>query len=333
MGRYVVRRTARLLGTIIVLTGLMLPLCATAQRPMQGRRIAFLGFGPPPSATAPHPIAEAFRHALQAHGWVEGQNLTIEWRWTEGDLDQFATLVAEVIRLPVEVIVVPNTTTAVIAHKATSTIPIVVIGGGNLATNPLIASLARPGGNVTGVATLGPEASPKLLELLKQALPEVTRITVLRGLAPNTQEWLALERIAPALGVGLHLVEVREPTAFDSAFATMTRMQAEALLVLGDPFLYRQRIADLAAQHQLPSICRRRAFVEAGCLMSYAPSERDQGRQVAAYVDKILRGAWPGDLPVEQSMRFEFVINLKTAQALGLTLPPMVLFQVDEIIR
>jgi putative ABC transport system substrate-binding protein len=320
---------------IVVLTALMLPLCVAAQQLVQMRRIAFLGFGTPPSASAPHPIAESFRQVLPTHGWVEGQNLTIEWRWTEGNLDQFATLVADVIRLPVEVIVVPNATTAMIAHKATSTIPIVVVGGGDLATHPLIASLARPGGNVTGVATFGPEAAPKLLELLKQAVPAVTRVAVLRGVAPNTQEWLALERTAPSLGVGLDLVEVREPTAFDSAFAAMTRGQAEALLVLSDPFLFlaRQRIADLAVQHQLPSICRRRAFVEAGCLMSYAPSEGDQGRQVAAYVDKILRGAWPGDLPVEQAMRFEFVINLKTAQTLGLTLPSMVLFQADEILR
>jgi putative ABC transport system substrate-binding protein len=313
----------------------VLPLLATAQRPLQVRRIAFLGFGPLPSAAEPHPLAEAFRQAMHAHGWMEGHNLAIEWRWTEGDLAQFATLVAEVIRLQVEVIVVPNGTTAQIAQQATSTIPIVVVSGGDLATSPLIASLAQPGGNVTGIAGLGPESYPKLLELLKQALPEVTWVAVLRGLAPNTPEWLALERTAQALGVGLHLVEVREPTAFDRAFAAMTRVQDEALLVLGDPFFfpYRQRIADLAAQHHLPSICRRRAFVEAGCLMSYGADERESARQVAAYVDKILHGTKPANLPVEQEMGFKFVINLKTAQTLGLTLPPLVLFQADEIIR
>jgi putative ABC transport system substrate-binding protein len=331
MRRYIVRGTALL----VVLIVLVLPLLAMAQRPVQIRRIAFLGFGPLPSAAEPHPFAEAFRQALHDRGWVEGYNLGMEWRWTEGELTQFATLVAEVIRLQVEVIVVPNATTAQIAQQATSTIPIVVVSGGNLATNPLIASLARPGGNITGVASLGPESYPKVLELLKQAFPEVTWVAVLRGLANQMQELLALERTAQALGMGLHLVEVREPTAFDLAFAAMTRVQDEALLVLGDPFFfpYRQRIANLAAQHHLPSICRGRAYIEAGCLMSYGPSERELARQVAAYVDKILHGAKPADLPVEQLMRFEFVINLKTAQTLGLTLPPLVLFQADEIIR
>jgi putative ABC transport system substrate-binding protein len=248
----------------------VLPLLATAQRPVQVRRIAFLGFGPLPSTAAPHPFAEAFRHALHARGWVEGHNLSIEWRWTEGELAQFATLVAEVIRLPVEVIVVPNATTAGIAQRATNTFPIVVVSGGALATDALIASLARPGGNVTGIADLGPELYAKQLELLKQALPAVTWVAVLRGPTAFNHSVLALERTAQALGVGLHLVEVREPTAFERTFAAMTRVQDEALLVLGDPFFfpYRQRIATLAAQHQLPSICRERAYGEAGCLMS-----------------------------------------------------------------
>jgi ABC-type uncharacterized transport system substrate-binding protein len=156
MGHNVMRKTALLTGMIVVLTALMLPLCVAAQQPVQMRRIAFLGFGTPPSASAPHPIAEAFRQVLPTHGWVEGQNLTIEWRWTEGNLDQFATLVADVIRLPVEVIVVPNATTAMIAHKATSTIPIVVVGGGDLATHPLIASLARRGATSLGSPPLAP---------------------------------------------------------------------------------------------------------------------------------------------------------------------------------
>jgi ABC-type uncharacterized transport system substrate-binding protein len=163
MRRYIVRGTALL----VVLIVLVLPLLAMAQRSVQVRRIAFLGFGPLPSAAEPHPFAEAFRQALHDRGWVEGSNLAIEWRWTEGELTQFATLVAEVIRLQVEVIVVPNATTAQIAQQATSTIPIVVVSGGNLATNPLIASLAQPSGNVTGVAALGPESYPKVLELLK----------------------------------------------------------------------------------------------------------------------------------------------------------------------
>jgi putative ABC transport system substrate-binding protein len=313
----------------------MLPLLATAQRPVQVRRIAFLGFGPPPSATEPHPFAEAFRQALHARGWMEGHNLAIEWRWTEGDLTQFATLVAEVIRLQVEVIVVQTVTAAVIAHEATSTIPIVVVGGGNLATHPLIGSLARPGGNVTGISTLAREILPKRLELLKEALPGVTRVAVLRGLERFTQELQAMEGTAQSLGVQLHLFEANEPTAFDSAFAAMASAQAQALFVLGGAWIspYRQRIVDLAAQYHLPASCPWHGWVEAGCFMSYNVNPRDTGQQIAAYVDKILHGARPADLPVEQPMRFKFVINLKTAQVLGLTLPPMVLFQADEIIR
>jgi putative ABC transport system substrate-binding protein len=331
MGPYRVRRRARL----VVLIVLVLPLLATAQQPVQVRRIAFLEFGPPPSVAAPRPLVEAFQQALQARGWVEGHNLAIEWRWTEGTLDQFATRVAEVIRLQVEVIVVPTVTAAIIAHKATSTIPIVVMYGGNLATSELIASLARPGGNVTGLTDLPREIFPKRLELLKEALPGVTRVAVLRGLEPFTEALPVLEVTAQSLGVELHRVEAREPTAFDSAFAAMTSAQAQALFVLGGASVnaYRQRIVDLAAQQQLPVSCPSRRWVEAGCLMSYGPNVRGIGPQIAAYVDKILRGASPADLPVEQPMRFEFVVNLKTAQTLGLTLPAMVLFQADEIIR
>jgi putative tryptophan/tyrosine transport system substrate-binding protein len=332
MGRYRVRGTALL---VVLTVLLVLPLLAVAQRPEQVRRIAFLGFGPPPSAAAPDPFVEAFRQALLARGWTEGHNLAIEWRWAEGALDHFATLVAEVIGLRVEVIVVPNAATAQIAKKATTTIPIVVVGAGNLVESGLAASLAQPGGNITGVTTLGPELYPKRLRLLKEALPGVTRVAVLRGLADFEPAWHAMEGAARSLGVELQLFEVRESTAFDSAFAAITRAQANALLVLGDPFFfpYRQRIADLATQQYLPSICGGRRYAEAGCLMSYGSNQRDRGPQIATYVDKILKGAKPGDLPVEQPMKFEFVINLKTAEALGLTIPPILLFQADEVIR
>jgi putative ABC transport system substrate-binding protein len=252
-----------------------------------------------------------------------------------GGLDSFATLVAEVIGLQVEVIVVPNATMASIAKEATSTIPIVVVQGGNLATNPLIASLARPGGNVTGVAGLGPEIYPKRLELLKEALPGVTRVAVLRGLERFTQEMQALEGAAPSLGIELQLFEAPEPTAFEGTFAAMASVQAQALFILGGRFLaaHHQRIVDLAAQYHLPASCPGRRYVEAGCLMSYDVDQSERGPQIAAYVDKILHGARPADLPVEQPMRFEFVINLKTAQALGITISPTLLFQADEVLR
>jgi len=328
--------TRRILGLLITLTlGMLLAPLSAAPLRATTARIAFLGFGPPPSASEPTPFVEAFRHGLRERGWLEGHNLTIEWRWTEGNLDQFATLVAEVIRLQVEVIVVPNTATAEIAHQATSTIPIVVVSGANLVRHHLIASPARPGGNVTGVSALGPELRTKHLELLKEMLPGVTRLATLRGLAPYTGVLKAMEGVARALEMELHHFEVRDRTAFDSAFAAMMRAQVHALLVLGDPFLfpYRRRIADLAAQQHLPSVCWSRDYVEAGCLMSYGPGELDRGQRIAAYVDKIVHGAKPADLPVEQPMTFELVINLKTAKALGLTIPPLLLFQATEVIR
>ena len=329
MGRYIVRGTALL----VVLTVLVLPLLATAQRPVQVRRIAVLQYGPRPSAA--EPFVEEFRHTLRERGWMEGRNLVIEWRQTKVGSDQFDTLVAELAQLPVEVLVVPNATTAGIARQATTTIPIVVVGGGALLEARLVASLARPGGNVTGIATLGPERNAKQLELLKEAVPEVTRVAVLRGLAPLPLELLAMEGVAQSLGVELQLFFADEPREFDSAFAAMASAQAQALLVFGDPALVpnRQRIVDLAAQYHLPSICANRQYVEVGCLMSYGFSPRGRGQQIAAYVDKILQGAKPGDLPVEQPMRFELIINLKTAQALGLTLSPMFLFRADEVLR
>jgi putative ABC transport system substrate-binding protein len=320
---------------IVVLTTVVLPLVAAAQRPGHVPRIAFLGLNFPPSPVEPTPFLEAFRHGLRERGWTEGHNLTIEWRWAEGNLDRFATLLAEVIRLQVDVIVVPHLTTARIAQQATSTIPIVVVGGGNLAMSELIASPARPGGNVTGLSTLGPEVVPKQLELLKQALPGVTRVAVLHGVTTFTRHWEALEEAAQALEMVLHRFEVREPTAFDRTFAAMTRAQVQALLVLGEPAFssFQRQIADLAIQQRLPSMCVSRAAVEAGCLMIYGPSGRGSAQQIATYVDKILRGAPPAEIPVEQPMQIDFVINLKTAQALELTLPPVVLFQANEVIR
>jgi putative tryptophan/tyrosine transport system substrate-binding protein len=329
--------TYRTLGLLVTLAlGFLGALVgAWAPAPAKIPRIAVLGFGPPPSASAPPPFAEAFRHGLHERGWVEGDNIAIEWRRTEGGLDQFATLLAEVIGLQVEVIVVPQATTAELAQQATTTIPIVVVAAGNLVEQGLVASVARPGGNITGFSNLSPEVVTKRLELFKQAVPGVTRVAVLRGPAPQTYQWQALEGVARALAMELPLFEVHEPTAFDSAFAAMTRAQAQAVFVLGDPYFgpHRRRIADLAAQQHLPAICAGRAWVEAGCLMGYAANEQGRAQQVAAYVDKILHGAKPADLPIEQPTQFEFVINLKTAQALGLTMPPPLLFQADEVIR
>jgi putative ABC transport system substrate-binding protein len=313
------------------------PLAAAAKQPAHVPRIAFLGYNFPPAASEPSPFLDAFRQGLHERGWVEGNTIAIEWRWAEGSLERFATLVTEVIGLQVEVLVVPNAQTAGIAKRMTTTIPIVVVAAGDLLDNGLVASLARPGGNVTGLTTMTTELTLTHLELLREALPEVTRVAVLQGLSSysTSRTWPRMEATARSLGMELSLFEVREPTAFASAFAAMPAAHVDALLVLGAPFFapYHPQIATLAAQHRLPSIGGGRRLAEVGYLMSYGASQRDQGQHIASYVDKILKGALPAELPVEQPMKFELVINLKTAQTLGLTIPPIVLFRADEVIR
>jgi putative ABC transport system substrate-binding protein len=337
MRRYVAWETALLTVLIVAITALGRPLVAAAQQPGPVPRIAVLELSSPPSAAEPTPWPDAFRHGLRERGWVEGHTIALEWRWAEGSPERFAALVAEVLRLQVAVLVVPNSRTAWIAKRATSTIPIVVVGGGGMLANGLVASLARPGGNVTGLATLSPELTLKHLELLKEAVPGVTRVAVLQALSSYSTStiWPQVEATARSLGMALQLFEVRESTAFDSAFAAMTQAQADALLVLGDPFFtpYRARIAALALQHRLPSIGPWRREAEAGYLLSYGTSVPDQAQRIAGYVDKILRGASPADLPVEQPMQFELVLNLKTAQTLGLPIPPTLLFQANDVIR
>jgi len=335
MRPYVVWRTKLLTGMLVALAILVFPLLAAAQQPGHVPRIAFLDFNYPPAAAEPPPLLDAFRHGLLEHGWVEGHTIAIEWRWAEGSLERFAHQVAEMIRLPVEMLVVPNAQTASIAKRATSTIPILVLGAGTLLETGLVASLARPGGNVTGLTVMSTELALTHLELLKEALPGVTRVAVLQGLAPYNSTWPRMEATARSLGMELRVFEVREPTAFDRAFAAMTDAQADALLVLAEPFFlpYYARIAALAVQYRLPSIAVHRASAEAGCLMAYGADRKVLIRRAATYVDKILKGASPADLPVEQPMKFELVINLKTAQALGLTLSPMFLFRADAIIR
>jgi putative tryptophan/tyrosine transport system substrate-binding protein len=326
---------------ILALALLMAPLAVGAQQPSEKRRIAFLGLpSVPPASALPREVA-AFQQQLRELGWVEGQNLTIEWRWAEGSLERFATLVDEMVRLPVDVMVVPVQITAELAQKATTTIPIVIMGAGSLAQT--VPSFAQPrsqptwpGGNITGLAGLGPELASKRLELLTHVRPGLTRVAVLRGLFPATRELQALEVAARALGVQLQVLQARDPPEIDQAVAAAVREGAGALMVVGAGgalFSHRDQLADLALKHRLLSILGDRAFVAAGGLMSYGSSPSERGQRIAAYVDKILKGAKPADLPIEQLSKFEFVINLKTAQALGLTIPPMLLFQADEVIR
>ena len=323
-------------GCIVTLTLSLLvaPLAAEAQPPTHVHRIGVLAGG---TTSGRDPYVEAFLEGMRALGYVEGQHLVLEYRGAEGQYERLPALAAELVRLQVDVLLVVITPAALAAKHATTTIPIVMAGVGDPVGSGLVASLARPGGNVTGLAALSPELAGKQLEFLKEGLPTVSRVAVLWNPANpvHARQVRAAEVAAQALGVQLHRVEARGPEAFDGAFAAMTRVHAGALLVLGEPMFsqHRSRLAELAAINRLPAIYRIREHVEAGGLMSYGPSLPDTWRRAVTYVDKILKGAKPADLPVEQPMKFQLVINLKTAQALGLTIPPTLLFQADEVLR
>ena len=323
-----------------LLTGFVLawaPLRAGAQEYKAGNvhRIGYLTAG---SVSANPRVLEAFRQGLRELGWVEGQNIVIEYRSAEGRFDRLPELAAELVRLKVDVVVAAPTPAALAAKHATGTVPIVGVSLTDPVGLGLIASLARPGGNVTGVSySVGTDIFGKDLELLKEAVPKVRRVAVLSNPDGPSQP-LTIRNIkgaAQSLGLQLQLVEARGPGDFDGAFAAMARERVGALLVVTDPVFipHRARLVNLVAKNGLPSIFTQRADVEAGGLMSYGPDFADLYKRAATYVDKILKGAKPADLPIEQPTKFELVINLKTAKALGLTIPSAVLRRADEVIQ
>jgi ABC-type uncharacterized transport system substrate-binding protein len=324
------------LGT---LTGGLLaaPLAAEAQQAAKVPRIGYLALN---RAANPH-LREAFREGLRDLGYVEGRNLVIEYRDAEGKPERLPALAAELVALKVDVIVTGGgTRPALAAKQATKTIPIVFASAGDPVTDGLVTSLARPGGNVTGSSLLAPELVGKSLELLTQTVPGVRRVAFLwqPGAMDERTEKDMLKRAevaARALGVRLQLLEARGPADFDRAFSEMTRAHAGALTVLPSAMFFseRRRLVDLAAKNRLPAGYTQREFVDAGGLMAYGPSLAGLFRHAATYVDKILKGAKPADLPVEQPTKFELVINLKTAKALGLTIPPSLLARADEVIQ
>ncbi len=311
------------------------PFAADAQPAGKVYRVGYLAAG---SVTANPRNLEAFRQGLRELGWVEGHNLVIEYRSAEGRFDRLPELAAELVRLKVDVIAAAPTPAAMAAKKATATVPIVGVSLTEPVGIGLIESLARPGGNVTGVAySVGTDIFGKDLELLKEVVPKVRRVAVLSNPDGPVQP-LTISNVkaaARALGLELQLVEARGPGDFDGAFATMARERAGALFVVTDPVFipHRARLTGLAAKNRLPSMFTQRADVEAGGLISYGPNFADMYRRAATYVDKILKGAKPADLPVEQPTTFELVINLKTAKALGLTIPPSLLQRADEVIQ
>jgi putative ABC transport system substrate-binding protein len=285
-------------------------------------------------------LLEAFRQGLRDLGYVEGRTLVIEYRSAEGKPERLPALAAELVALKVDVIVAGNTLGALAAKQATRTLPIVFPVAVDPVQSGLVTSLARPGGNVTGLSFFGPELVGKCLEQLKQAVPGVSLVAVLwqpGGLGERTEKDMrkGAEIAAPALGVRLHFVEARGREDFDRAFSEMTRARAGALTVLASVMFVneRRRLVDLAAKNRLPAVYAQREFVDAGGLMSYGADVADLFRRAATYVDKILKGAKPGDLPIEQPTKFELLINLKTAKALGLTIPPSLLLQADQVIE
>ena len=313
------------------------PLAAEAQQAAKVPRIGYLSAAS--LAANPHQH-EAFRQGLRDLGHIEGRNVVIEYRDAEGKFERLPALAAELVALKVDVIVAPGTPAALAAKQASKTIPIVFPVAVDPGTSGLVTSLAQPGGNVTGLSALIPELVGKCLEHLKHAVPRVSRVAVLwqpGGLGERTEQDMLKEAevAGRARRVRLQFVEARGPADFDRAFSDMARARSGALTVLASVMFIneRRRLVDLAAKNRLPAVYAQREFVDAGGLMSYGPNVADLFRSAATYVDKILKGAKPADLPVEQPTKFELVINLKTAKALGLTIPPSLLGRADEIIQ
>ena len=303
----------------------------------QPAKIARLGFLSLDLANNPRGT-EAFRQGLRDLGYVEGRNIVIEFRDAGGKPERLSILAAELVALKVDVIFAPTVAASLAAKQATGTLPVVFSGVSDPVADGLVPSLARPGGNVTGLSNLAPELVGKRLDLLKQAVPGVTRVGVLwqpggGGERTDKDILTGAETAARALGMQIQLVEARTPGDLDRAFADMIKARADALLVLPYVMLFfeRRRVVDLAAKSRLPGVYSARQFVEAGGLMAYGANLNGLSRRAASYVDRILKGAKPGDLPVEQPTEFELVVNLKTARTLGITIPQSVLGRADEI--
>ena len=322
--------------SVLTLCAMILGLCVSAEAQQSGK-VSRIGFLAGASASFNSAQIKVFLQGLRELGYVEGKNIVIEYRYADGNLDQLPDLVADLVRLKVDLIVTNSSPGVLAAKKATRTVPIVFVSIGDPVGSGHVDSLARPGGNVTGLTTLGPGLAGKRLELLKEAFPKVSRVAVLWNPAnPNlTPERKETEVAAQGLGVQLQSVEVRSVNDFDNAFLAITNERAQALLTTPDPLNNSQakRIIEFATKNRLPAMYANPEFVDRGGLMSYAPSYSDLYRRTAIYVDKILNGAKPAELPVEQPKKFEFIINLKAAKQIGLTIPPTVLARADKVIR
>jgi putative ABC transport system substrate-binding protein len=330
-------KKAGVLSILIAVVPLAVAVIADAQQPTKVHRIGYLSTGNPTSESARF---EAIRLALRELGYVEGQNIATEYRYAEGNLDRFPELAAELVRRKVDIIVVAGGNVMVRAAKnATKTIPVVMVGAGSDPVEAgLVESLARPGGNVTGLTNLGPELGGKRLELLKEAVPKVARVAVLYDPA-NPASVLEVKEVLPiparALGLTVRSWEVRAANGFEKVFAALNKERPDGLYVLRGPLMNanQKRTIGFALKSRLPSVYSTREAVDAGGLMYYGADLADSYRRVAYFVDRILKGAKPAELPVEQPTKFELVINLKTAKQIGLTIPPEVLARANKVIK
>jgi len=323
-----------LLSILVVVVQLAVGVSTAAQQPARILRIGILVTG---SASYYSARVESFRRRLRELGYVEGKNIVIEYRYAEGKLDRLPDLAAELVRLKVDVIVTSGSPGILAAKKSSATISIVFSGIGDPVGSGIVSSLARPGGNITGLSLMAPDLDGKRLELLKEAFPKVARVAFLwgsggtRGNLPLTD----MEAVANALGLKLQSLPVRSLEDFESAFARAKREGAQALITTPSSLVSTQQrqVLDFAAKNRLPAMYPESEFVEAGGLMSYAPNITDHWRRVADFVDKILKGTKPAEIPVEQPMKFEFIVNLKAAKQIGVTIPPNVLVRADKVIR
>ena len=301
----------------------------------QTKKVPRIGFLAPATRTGYRHYTDALLQGLRELGYVEGQNIVIEYRWADGNFERLPELAEELVRLKVDVIVAPGVQAVRAAKQSTTTIPVIFPTAGDAVASGLVASLARPGGNITGLTILSPELSGKRLELLKEAFPRLSRVAVLLDPRQPPLSMKETQTTGQSLRLKLQFLEVRDAADVESVFSAMSRERADALITLPHPVLqvHQRRIVELAARSRVPAMYQTTEWAESGGLMSYGPDHLDNYRRAAVFVDKILKGTNPADLPVEQPMKFELVINLKTAKQIGLTIPPNVLARADRVIR
>lgn len=319
-----------------LLCAMLVTLCvpAAAQQPKKVPRIGVLVSG---SRSASVMNRDAFRQRLREFGYVDKENIVVEYRYAEGDRDRLPKLASELVQLKVDVVVASGTQSTMAAKQATGTIPIIVGAAGDLVGSGLVASLSRPGGNITGSTVISPELSGKRVELLKEAVSKLSRVAVLlhSGSGTDRNEVREMEQAAQSLKVKIQIVEVQNPTDFQASYAAMRRENAEALILIQSSFtsFHRKQLADLAAKSRLTTMCETARWTEDGCVMSYGPDLPYLYQRAAVYVDKILKGAKPAELPVERPTKFELIINLKAAKVIGLTIPQWLLVRADRVIK